>query len=384
MRVAFVTDTFPPDLNGVALTVERWTRGLRERGHDVSVFRPHPATAGEPGTDEHRVPSLPLPGYPEVRFGLPSLRRLWRHFSTRRPDVIYVATEGLLGFSATRLARVLGIPVVSGFHTNFHQYLAQHRLPRLGAMAWRYMRRLHNGTAATLAPSRQVAGELRASGFRNIELLSRGVDTTLFSPVRRSAALRAEWGVPGDDAPVFLLAGRVAREKNLPLALEALEALHAAGHAVHCVVVGDGPDRAELQARFGFARFTGALRGETLARHCASADVLLFPSLTETFGNVVLEAMASGLLVVAFDRAAAHEHVVDGINGWKVPVGDLAGYRQRIRRALFCAAGSRRALGAAARRTTETLGWDEIVARFEHLLTGAAAAARPSPEPVPT
>ena len=388
MQIAFVTDTFPPDLNGVSLTMDRLRTGLESRGHRVTVVRPGGGLGrGRVGRREVGVRSLPVPGYPGLRFGKPSWGRLWQLWSVVRPDVVYVATEGPLGWAAMGVARWMGIPVTSGFHTNFHEYLHVRGLSRLQPMALRYLRLLHNNTALTLAPSQDVVRQLRAHGFKNLEILSRGVAADLFTPARRDASLRAAWGVRDGarSAPVFMLVGRLAPEKNLPFALETLEKL-TDGRG-HCVVVGDGPERAALESRFRFAHFTGALRGEELARHFASADVLLFPSLTETFGNVLLEGLASGLLILGFDYAAAGEYVVDGENGWKVPWGDHQAFAGRMAAALALSAAQRGVLGSAARRTAEGLGWDRIVGRFEGLLMAASSSPKPLSSvysPVPT
>ncbi len=381
MQIALVTETFPPDINGVALTLERLRGGLESKGHQVSLVRPGGGAEGSgENPRELQVLSLPVPGYPELRFGLPSWARLWRAWTKRRPDVVYVATEGPLGYAAARLARWLGIPVASGFHTNFPDYLRARSLPGLGRWSLRYLRRLHNGTSLTLAPSRDVARRLQGSGFHNIELLSRGVDVSLFSPARRDEALRAGWGCREANDVVYLLVGRLAPEKNLPLALESLEMLARRGGSFRCVVVGDGPDRGALQRRFRFAHFAGSLRGETLARHYASADVLLFPSLTETFGNVLLEGLASGLLTLSFDYAAAGEHVVDGVNGWKVPFGKTQDFARRVTAALNLPPPARLALGHAARATAEGLGWEVIVSRFERLLVSTSRVSLPPPQ----
>jgi glycosyltransferase involved in cell wall biosynthesis len=375
MQVALVTDTFPPDLNGVSLTMDRLRRGLESRGHRVSVVRPSGgAVPLRVRRRETGVRSLPVPGYPGLRFGLPSWLRLWRLWSALRPDIIYIATEGPLGWAAAALARRLRIPVASGFHTNFDEYLRARHLPRLGPLALSYLRRLHNSTAMTLAPSHDVVTRLHGQGFKNLQLLSRGVEADLFTPSRRDPALRAAWGVrAGQDAPpVFLLVGRLAPEKNLPFALSMIERL-TAGRG-HCVVVGDGPERADLERRYAFAHFTGSLRGEELARHYASADVLVFPSLTETFGNVLLEGLASGLLTLSFDYAAAAEHVIDRRNGWKVPFDDRSAFTARLAEALLLPVSTRLALGSAARQTAEGLDWDRIIRRFEELLTTASSS----------
>lgn len=368
MKIDIVTDTFAPDVNGVAMTLGRLCDGLRLRGHRVHVIR----SGGEPGKGETLAASVPLPGYREVRVGLPGPFKLRRRWLKRRPDAVYVATESPLGKSALKAAKALGIPVATGFHTNFHEYMEQYRLGSLQPAAMAYLRRFHQRADCTLAPSPELVDRLRAEGLREVHLLGRGVDTQLFSPARRCESLRAGWGVR-HGAPVAMIVGRVAAEKNLDLAMAAFERMRQAVPDLRCVVVGDGPLRAKLASRHPFVHFAGMRTGDDLARHYASADVLLFPSETETFGNVLLEGLASGLVTVSYDYAAAARHVHHGLNGLKAPKGDAEGF---VRLALEAAAMHRHSgLRQEARESAEPLGWDAVVGEFENRLKGISDAA---------
>lgn len=374
MKIALVTDTYPPDVNGVSFTLERLAHGLVTRGHEVEIFRPQPApndqglnTSGPP---QHILRSLPVPGYPALRMGWPSYFKLKTRWETWRPDVAYVATEGLLGFAAVQLARNLNIAVGSGYHTNFCDYLPSYGGRCLVGMAGGLQRWLHNRCAFTAAPSRDTVSQLRAEGYERVMLVRRGVDSVRFSPAKYHPQLRLSWGAqPGD--LVVLLVGRVAAEKNLPLALDALEQLRETFPHVKPVVVGDGPVLEICRARYPFVHFAGEHRGEALAEHYASGDLLLFPSLTETFGNVLLEAMASGLPTLSFDYAAGREHIIDGENGWTVPYGQSQAFTEKIRELLQTSPFLLDSVGSAARRSTLELTWDSIIGRFESLLEAA-------------
>jgi len=362
MKIDIVTDTFVPDVNGVAMTLGRLTEGLRKRGHRVHVIH----TGGTAGDGESLAAAVPLPGYREVRVGLPKPFELRARWTRKRPDAVYVATESPLGKSALKAANALGIPVATGFHTNFHQYMEQYGMGRLRPMAMAYLRSFHQRADLTLTPSRDMVETLAAEGLRKVRHLGRGVDTELYAPEKRCEALRAEWGArPG--TPVVVMVGRVAAEKNFDLAVAAFFRMRQAFPDVRCVVVGDGPLRAKLAARHAWVHFAGVQSGEDLARHYASADVLLFPSETETFGNVLLEGMASGLATVSFDYAASGLHVRDGQNGLKAAPGDGEGFMERAMEALALRPGH--PLRQAARETALRLSWDEVVGQFEgHLM----------------
>jgi glycosyltransferase involved in cell wall biosynthesis len=316
LHVAVVTETYPPEVNGVAMTIGRMVHGLLARGHRVSLIRPR-QSAGD-GTDAQLpttlVRGLPIPGYPGLKFGLPARRLLARKWLQDRPDVIQVVTEGPLGASAIAAARALGIPVVSEFHTNFHAYSRHYGFGWLERLVAGHLRRLHNRSRFALVPSRELADQLLADGYRRIRVVSRGVDTRLFHPGRRSAALRTHWGV-GPATPVMAYVGRLAPEKNLPLVLQTFDALHRHDPEARLLLVGDGPSRRHIDANDPRYIIAGMRHGEDLARHYASADLFLFPSTTETYGNVTLEALASGLPVIAYRMAAAAELVRHGQTG---------------------------------------------------------------------
>lgn len=370
-HVCVVTETFPPEVNGVASTVARLVDGLRSRGHLVSMVRPQQGALDRIAPRESSptlVPGIPLPGYRLLRMGWPATRILRRQWTRHRPHVIYVATEGPLGWSAVRTARQLGIPVFGGFHTNFHRYMKHYGPGWLGRPMVRYLRWFHNRTMGTFVPSADLREHLDAQGFRNLQILERGVDTALFTPDRRSEALRRSWGVSPADL-VVLSVGRLAPEKNVRLVVAAYRALQSFPGVRRLVLVGDGPLRPALRATHPDLVFGGVQRGERLAAHYASADVFLFASETETFGNVTLEAMASGLGVVAYDYAAARRHVSDGETGILVPYGREAAFIEGAKRLV----GSPTLLAeirSQARVAVLPFDWPRVVERFEELLTG--------------
>lgn len=383
MRYAIVTETYPPDVNGVALTVHGLERGLRARGHQVQVVRPrHPADGdGEGSADELLVRGAPLPRYPGLRFGLPATRRLRAAFQSLRPDAVYVATEGPLGWSAVRAARRLGIPVATGFHTRFDVYMRDYGAPFLRQTALRWMRRFHNGADATLVPTRELQAFLVDHGFRHVVRLPRAVDTQLFDPARRDPDLRAQWGA-GHDGLVAIHVGRIAPEKNLDLAVRAFRALQRERPDARFVWVGDGPARAALQQANPDFVFCGVQRGAVLASHFASGDLFVFPSRSETFGNVTLEAMASGVPTVAFDYGAAREHLRDGEHGAAIADGDDDAFVAATVQ-LGTDAPLRGTMAAAGRIAMLGLHPEQVASDFDALLAGLHAAARRRPPAAP-
>ena len=288
------------------------------------------------------------------------LRKLWQE---RRPDVVHVATEGPLGYSALKTARRMGVRVTSSFHTNFHQYGGHYGLSFGRHLALRYLRWFHNRSACTFVPTDEMGASLARQRFARLEVLSRGVDARLFSPLKRSEPLRQTWRV-GPDDPVVLYVGRLAAEKNLDLAVEAYKAMRLINPRIRFVLVGDGPLQPRLKERYPDFIYAGTRRGEELAAYYASADVFLFSSVTETFGNVVTEALASGLVVAGYDYAAMRQHVRTGGNGYVAKFDDKADFLQMARNLI-----SRRAewpaVRVAARTTAQTISWEMIVMQFE-------------------
>lgn len=382
MHLSLVTETFPPEVNGVARTLGTLTRVLAARGHRITVVRPRPEAEPVPaaGIEEIVVPGAPLPGYPRLRFGWPAGRRLRRIWSRERPDVVHVATEGPLGWSAQRAARALGVPCASSFHTNFHEYGRHYGMGLLSRLGLAYFRWFHDRTATTLVPSPTVLRKLEGLGFVNLEILARGVDVRQFDPTRRDPGLRVAWGAEERD-PVLLYVGRLAPEKNVTLAIQAYRRAAARVPDTRMVLVGDGPEAGALRAAHPDLVWAGERRGEDLGRHYASADLFLFPSRTETFGNVLTEAMASGLAVVAFAYAAAAMHVRSGENGVTVPFGDEEAFVAATE-GLAAAPALTARLGTAARATAITLSWDRVADRWEasleRIANGSSEGRRPS------
>ena len=374
LYVAMVTETYPPEVNGVARTVGLMAEGLHRRGHYVQLVRPrqngHDHAASGPRYQELLARGFPIPRYTQLKMGLPAKRELIDAWSARRPDVVHIATEGPLGWSALAAARNIGVPVATDFHTNFHAYSRHYGFAWLASPVMAYLRRFHNRADCTMVPTAELADELQAAGYRGLRVVGRGVNPDVFTPTRRSRELRAQWGAD-DSTPVALCVSRFAPEKNFPLVIEAFEAMRRERPDVKLVLVGDGPLGESLRKRNVGYVIAGRLVNGKLSAHYASGDVFLFPSTTETFGNVTLEAMASGLGIVAYRYAAAREHLEDGRSALLAPLDDSAAFIAaacRMVRDMRLA----RTLGTAARRTAEALTWERIVGDFEGVLADVA------------
>ena len=434
MKIAVVTETYPPEVNGVALTVHSLVSQMAADGHDLLLVRPRqPGVSAMPlaqPISELLVAGAALPKYPGLRFGFPAGRLLARHFGARRPDAVYVATEGPLGWSAVRAASRLHIPVATGFHTRFDAYAGAYGLGPLtplvrrwlrrkiiyvateGPLGWsavraasrlhipvatgfhtrfdayagayglgpltplvrRWLRRLHNASGATVVPTDELRQWLEERGFERVRVVARGVDTELFDPARRDPQLRARWGL-GARGLAVIHVGRIAAEKNLELAIEAFRLIRQQRPDARFVWVGTGPLASRLKREHPDFVFTGLRLGEDLAAHFASADLFLFPSLTETFGNVTIEAMAAGVPTVAFDYGAARAHMKDGVHGRLVACGDEPGFVSAAVQAATDDA-ARRAMGVAARRAALALKPERVTREFVGLLAGLSAGAR--------
>lgn len=373
MRISYVTETYPPELNGVALTVKRTVEYLRARGHDVELIRPRqPGESQRDRPDEWRTRGCPIPRYPELRFGLAWPATLRRRFQAARPQLVHIATQGPLGFAAARAARQCGIPLTMDFRTNFHQYGQFYGIGALTSTIVAYLRRFHDAAQVTFVPTAELKHVLEQQGFQRLQVVGRGVDTSRFDPALRNAALREAWGA-ADDSPVLLYVGRLAAEKNVPLLMDSWAAARQARPDARLVIVGDGPLRRELQERHGDACFLGALRGQELARVYASADIFVFPSLSETFGNVVIEALASELVVVAYRAAAAGELIANGESGVVVEPGNAGAYVEAVREVVLRFQGERGDSGwdrmrRQARSVAVATDWESVLARFERQL----------------
>lgn len=370
-RLAVVTETWPPEINGVANTISRLVHGIRDMGgYHIQLVRPRQQAREKPirteNFQEYLVNGVTLPFYKEVRLGFPQYNALKRLWKKQRPDIVQIVTEGPLGYSAMKAAKKLGIPVISDFHTNFDQYSRYYRLSGFFNLAKRYLRHVHNQTLVTLVPTRELQQQLTASGYEKLGILDRGIDADLFKPQRRSEALRSQLGIRPDQLLVTLVT-RMAQEKNLDLAFEAFRAIQQNTPDAKFLLVGDGPERKRLQEAHPDCLFAGMKTGEELAAHYASGDLFLYPSTSETFGNVVLEAMACGLPVVTFDYAAAREHILSGDNGMAIPLDNNAAF---IAAAVELARNTelRQRMSPAATATAHNLSWRKVVERLHNTI----------------
>jgi glycosyltransferase involved in cell wall biosynthesis len=381
LHIAVVTETYPPEVNGVARTIGMMVAALRERRHSIQLIRPRQSAEDAPeaatGFETILRPGLPLPQYRELRMGLPAKRALRQAWRIRRPDVVQVVTEGLLGNSAVTAARALGIPVASEFHTNFHDYSRHYGLGLFSEFVARYLRRLHNRADCTVVPTAQMKSQLAAAGYRRLEVVGRGIDLDLFHPRRRSAELRRTWGA-GDRDIVALYVGRLAPEKNLRLFFESCRAMQAVAPRLKVVVVGDGPDGAALRAANRDFAFAGMRTGGSLAEHYASADVFLFPSHTETFGNVTTGAMASRLAIVAFDYPAARECLRHRASALLAPYGEPAPFVDAAQE-LAADPRLREQLREAAATAARALTWPRVIDELEAILVELVTRSRAAP-----
>ena len=370
LRIAVVTETYPPDINGVANTLSKIVEALTLKGHTVCLVRPRYALHDFPQTldnfSEYLVQGFPIPFYKQLRMGLPAQKVLTRLWTRDKPDVVHIATEGPLGWSALKTAQNLAIPISTDFRTNFHTYSTHYGVGWLGGIIMAYLRRFHNAANSTMVPTSQLKQELTLAGFEKLHVVQRGVDTHVFSPMKRSNALRASWGAT-KSTTVAICVSRLAAEKNLHMVISAFEAIKLRKPDAKLVFVGDGPILQQLKIDAPDAIFAGFKTGEDLAAHYASADLFLFASLTETFGNVTIEAMASGLPIVAFNHAAAGEIIASGENGVLANTNDEAGF---VDAAIELGLDSdlRATCGSGARSKALEFSWESIVKKTENVL----------------
>ena len=367
MRVCLVTETFPPEINGVSMTLGRLVNCLCQSGVQISVIAPH---RSDRDRNDHgpydliQAPGLPLPRYPDLRFGLPCRRRILNTWRCSRPDVVHIATEGPLGLSALRAAGSLKVPVISSFHTNFHSYTDHYGASVFSRLVLKWLRYCHNRCLRTYVPSQDILQALEEVGFKNLQILARGVDSSLFGPHRRSQALRDSWEV-NPDTPVAMYVGRIAAEKNLDLVVRAYHRMITSLPDLKLVLVGDGPARPAIQSKYPGIIFAGMRKGEDLASHYASADCFIFASITETFGNVVTEAMTSCLPVLAYDYAAPARFIRNGVNGFTAHYDNPEDFLEKAGE-LAAQRNSWCQMGASAREVMMPHSWESIADNYLH------------------
>lgn len=315
MRIAYFTETLPQSpTDGVTRTLARLVDTLLTDGIEfrfISASQPHPALSWRDRV--HPVPSVPFLPYPYYRLGLPFAGALDHVVDRFAPDLVHVVSPTFLGMYGVQYARGRGLPVVAGFHTDFVSYFRFYGVGALAELGWKYLAWFYNQCDMTYAPAPSVAAALRARGIGPIEVWGRGIDAARFTPTFRSDALRERVGAT--DVPLLLFVGRLVREKNLDILAGAAKRLERAGRPFRLAFVGEGPLLAELRRRLPHAHFAGWQHGEDLARWYASADLFVFPSTTETFGNVVLEGFASGLPAIVADAGGVRDLVTHDVNG---------------------------------------------------------------------
>ena len=374
MRVAIITESFPPDVNGVAHCVVRVAELLAAQGHQPLVIAPTPPRTKrsrhedtDPGPFPYpvvRVRAVPLPGYPSFRLGLPG-RRMRNALIKHRTEVVHLASPVVLGAHGAAVAKRLGLPTVAVFQTDLPSYAYAYRLGRAGeAVAWRWLRGIHNRAARTLAPSTVTATGLLGRGIANVWLWGRGVDTVRFDPARRSAQIRADLAPGGELIAGYV--GRLAPEKHIEV-LAGITALPG----VRLVIVGAGPTEASLRQQMPDAVFLGERRGDELAAIYASFDVFVHSGPYETFGQTLQEAAASGLPVVAPAAGGPLDLVDDGVTGYLVPPGDPDAFAAAVAR-LAADPAARTAFGAAGRRKVLSRSWpaltEELIGHYAAVL----------------
>ena len=373
MRIAVVTETWPPEVNGVAVTLAKLVQSLSQRNHDVQLIRPRQAKADagfrDSNLEEVLMRGMPIPRYPELKLGLPSKKTLVKAWTVRRPDVVHIATEGPLGWSALQAAKVLKLPVTSDFRTNFQSYSKHYGIGWLRKPIVAYLRKFHNATACTMVPTRELQRTLGENGFLNLKVVARGVDTSLFNSIKRDPQLRASWGAT-DQTKVLISVGRMAPEKNLEQVLKVFDALKLLGTQMKLVMVGDGPLKEQFKQRYPEIIFPGMLAQVELAKYYASSDLFVFPSQTETFGNVTLEALASGIPVLAFVCAAARDWVKTGVNGWLIPEDQAAEFSAKAVE-IFKSETLLENVTTSTRQQIVHLDWDQIAEQVESVFRDA-------------
>lgn len=376
IRLALFTDTFAPEVNGVAKTLERWVLYLRKQGISCQVFAPaSPRADGRLPIVAERLASIPFFLYPELRIAAPLSYSAERKLLAFRPTLIHVATPFGIGMTGRRLALKHGIPLVASHHTHFVRYLSFYNLQWMGRLLWRYLHWFHRPCRKIYVPSQSVLDECARDGWTGLEVWSRAIDASVFRPDPDRLGFRAGEGVPPRRF-VVLYAGRLAPEKQPEVAVEAVSRfVRATGADAELVLAGDGPSANELRAladaRGIAARFLGAIPQERLRRWMSAADAMLFPSPTETFGNVVLEAMACGLPVIGAAAGAVPDTVRDGETGLLSEAGNADAFAEALAR-LRDDDGLRERLSAAGLAYARSRSWDEVFGRLLDSMSNAA------------
>lgn len=388
MRALYCTDTWLPQVNGVTVVTERSVRGLVARGWTVDVIAPRypkvstikQAGIAPPNTSRvivHSVPSVPAPRYPELRVAFPAPWRINAIVRNFAPDIVHCVTEFTIGRVGMSAAARAGIPIVTSYHTDFGRYAQLYGFGRTGRWVEQYLGAMHRAADRTFTPSAAAKSSLAQLGVTAVDVWGRGVDLSTFRPDRRSADLRTRLGLQG--AFTFLYVGRLAREKSVDVVLSAFRLLtERMGHkTLRLVVAGSGPEEPALRemAPAGTVFLGNLDRDRELPTLYATADAFAFASTTETLGLVVLEAMASGLPVIAAPAGGVAEHLRDNVNGLAFPAGDVGALASAMH-TMATTAGLRERLSTGAAETARLLGWEGELDRLDAAYRDICAQAR--------
>lgn len=371
LKIAIVTETWPPEINGVALSLMQLCKGLQNQGHKILLIRPEQKAQCYDfvPNKECLVNGQSIPKYPDMKFGWPQFLKVSQAISAFTPDVVHIVTEGPLGFTALHAAKTRRIPVSSGFHSQFQEFSRFFDLAFLVKPIQSYLRWFHNATQLTCVPSRDTEIALREFGVTcPLVVVGRGIDTDRFSSQRYSAQLRQQWDAD-ENTTVLIYVGRLSSEKEVNVVIDAYSTLRKQSQRqVKLVLVGDGPDRSRLEKMPGAEHviFMGSLSGTQLAEAYASANVFVFASQVETFGNVVIEAMASGLPIIAYDYACAQLHGKHTQTGWLCSIGDIQQLTQHVLQ--IPDNNMLKRMGQQAMQDVQSIGWQHPVHQFEEAL----------------
>lgn len=379
-RVALFTGAYNHIADGVSLTLNRLVEHLLRENIEVRIVAP---SIREPVLNHHGVvlvaPSVALPGRQEYRIGYRLSRFIIAELDRFGPSLVHIVTPDLLGYQALKWARRRGLPIVSTYHTHFASYLKYYRLRMAEPIAWHYLRAFYRQCDELYVLSEVMRDELQRHGIDTVlRVWSLGVDMELFNPVRRASGWRQTFGLR-PDLPVISFVSRLVREKGVDVFATVVEELRARGHRFHSVVVGEGPARVALEARLPETTFTGHLTGTALAEAFASSDIFLFPSETEAFGSVVIEAMASQIPVVAADSPGSRHLVEHGVTGFLAPAGDITAFSSCTER-LLLKPQLRSQYGENGRKRAQRYRWDSVLSQilryYEQVLATAPAVKR--------
>jgi len=358
MKIAYFVDSLPPNTDGVSRTFNRLFETLEAENVEFRVYSPFKP---DPHVIWHqrvrRIISVPFILYPKYKLSLSFLDNPWFELNNFKPDIIHVSSPTFLGLYGIDYGRRRKVPVVASYHTHFVSYLPYYRLAILEKFIWWILRSFYNKCCETYAPSVSAAREIESKGFRNVRLWQRGVDLEHFSPQFRSTVLRERIGA--EEIPLLLFVGRLVKEKDIDDLLDACEILAKKGHEFKLAIIGDGPMREEIQKRWPSVYMPGYLHGEELAEIYASSDIFVFPSTTETFGNVVQEAFASGLPVVGVKSGGVSDLIADGETGYLTTSNKPQEFADKIEH-LLLDEGLRKGMGKRAVAEVQDRSWAAV------------------------